>query len=181
MSELLIELFSEEMPPNLQINARNNLKKLLREGLSSVNLSYKDLETYSTPTRLTAFVSNLPNKIKILPSEVKGPKLGVTQNIVENFARSKNMSVNDLYEKKLELLMGQIPQFYNFDEKIIFKKFDRELRKKILLNLEDTSNKFEKFLRDTLPFSLPIHVIESFEDINEQLVNDIFNKVAVNW
>ena len=95
MSELLIELFSEEMPPNLQINARNNLKKLLREGLSSVNLSYKDLETYSTLTRLTAFVSNLPNKIKILPSEVKGPKLGVTQNIVENFARSKNVKVEE--------------------------------------------------------------------------------------
>ena len=81
-----------------------------------------------------------------------------------------------LYEKKLELLMGQIPQFYNFDEKIIFKKFDRELRKKILLNLEDTSNKFEKFLRDTLPFSLPIHVIESFEDINEQSENSEYPK-----
>ena len=102
MSELLIELFSEEMPPNLQTNARNQLKKLFSEELSSISLSYKGLEIYSTPTRLTIFISGLPKKIKILPSEVKGPKLGVPQNIVENFARSKSVSVDDLYEKKLE-------------------------------------------------------------------------------
>ena len=102
MSELLIELFSEEMPPNLQINARNQLKKLFCEELSLVNLSYKSLDLYSTPTRLTIFISGLPNKIKVLPSEVKGPKLGVPQNIVENFARSKNVKVEDLYEKKLD-------------------------------------------------------------------------------
>ena len=102
MSELLIELFSEEMPPNLQTNARNQLKKSFSEELSSISLSYKDLEIYSTPTRLTIFISGLPKKIKILPSEVKGPKLGVPQNIVENFARSKSVSVDDLYEKKLE-------------------------------------------------------------------------------
>ena len=102
MSELLIELFSEEIPPNLQINARNEFKKLLVEELSSVNLSYKDLEVYSTPTRLTIFVSGLPKKIKFLPSEIKGPKLGVPQNIVENFAKSKNVAIDDLYEKKLE-------------------------------------------------------------------------------
>jgi len=102
MSELLIELFSEEMPPNLQTNARNQLKKSFSEELSSISLSYKDLEIYSTPTRLTIFISGLPKTIKILPSEVKGPKLGVPQNIVENFARSKSVSVDDLYEKKLE-------------------------------------------------------------------------------
>ena len=102
MSELFIELFSEEMPPNLQINARRQLEKLLSESLSSLNLRYKNLAVYSTPTRLTAFVSNLPSKIKISATEVKGPKVGVPGNVVENFAKSKNMNVSDLYEKKLE-------------------------------------------------------------------------------
>ena len=102
MSELLVELFSEEMPPNLQINARTQFKKLLSEELSSLNLKYKAFEVYSTPTRLTVFISDLPNKIKILSSEVKGPKLGVPQNVIENFARSKNIKIDDLYEKKLE-------------------------------------------------------------------------------
>ena len=102
MSELIIELFSEEIPPNLQINARNQLKKIISDELSSVNLPYKDFIIYSTPTRLTIFISGLSNKIKILPSEVKGPKLGVSQEVTQNFARSKNVSVEDLYEKKLE-------------------------------------------------------------------------------
>ena len=66
MSELLIELYSEEIPPNLQINARNQLKKLFVEELSSSNLKYKVLEIYSTPTRLAIFVSGLPKTIKVL-------------------------------------------------------------------------------------------------------------------
>ncbi len=102
MSELLIELFSEEMPPNLQINARIQLKKILSEKFSSLNLKYKTFEVYSTPTRLAVLISDLPNKIKIAPSEVKGPKLGVPQNVIENFAKSKNVNINDLLEKKLE-------------------------------------------------------------------------------
>ena len=102
MSDLFIELFSEEMPPNLQINARRQLQKLLSENLSSLNLKYKNLSSYSTPTRLVFFVSNLPNKIKVSATEIKGPKVGVPDNIVENFAKSKKINVKDLYEKKLD-------------------------------------------------------------------------------
>ena len=102
MSELLIELFSEEMPPNLQINARNQFKKFFGEALLSLSLKYKSFEVYSTPTRLTATVSGLPSRIKILPTEIKGPKLGVPQSVVESFAKSKNIKLSDLYKKKLE-------------------------------------------------------------------------------
>ncbi len=102
MSELFIELYSEEMPPNLQISARIQLQKLLSENLSSMNLKYKDLVTFSTPTRLTAFVSNLPDKIKIPATEVKGPKVGLPQNVIENFAKKIKSSMKDLYKKKLE-------------------------------------------------------------------------------
>ena len=87
MSELLIELFSEEIPPKLQINARNQIKKLLIEELSSNNLSYEDIDVFSTPTRIAIYIFGLPSKIKVLPSEVKGPKLGVPQKIVESFAK----------------------------------------------------------------------------------------------
>ena len=100
MSELLIELFSEEMPPNLQINARNQFKKFFGEVLLSLSLKYKSFEVYSTPTRLTTVVSGLPSKIKILPTEIKGPKLGVPQSVVESFAKSKNIKFSDLYKKE---------------------------------------------------------------------------------
>ena len=102
MSDLIVELFSEEIPPNLQISARKQLKKILNDELESLNLTFSNFEIYSTPTRLTIFISNLPKKIKILSSEVKGPKVGVPQNVVENFARSKNVSTGDLYEKKID-------------------------------------------------------------------------------
>ena len=51
MSELLVELFSEEIPPNLQISARDQFKKLLNLELSSSNLPYKDFEIYSQNVR----------------------------------------------------------------------------------------------------------------------------------
>ena len=102
MSDLIIELFSEEMPPNLQISARNQLKKILKDELSSINLLYKSFEIYSTPTRLTVFISGIPKKIKVLPSEIKGPKVGVPENIVQNFARSKRMSISADWETRCE-------------------------------------------------------------------------------
>ena len=65
MSELLIELFSEEIPSSLQVNARSQIEKLLSQKLKSSNLNYKNLSVYSTPTRLTDLVSSLPILIKI--------------------------------------------------------------------------------------------------------------------
>ncbi len=102
MSELLIELFSEEIPPNLQVSARTQLDKLLKEEISSINLKYKTFEVYSTPTRLTVLITGLPNKINILPTEVKGPKSDVPQNVLEGFARSKNVKIENLFKKELE-------------------------------------------------------------------------------
>ena len=102
MSELLIELFSEEIPPNLQVSARTQLDKLLKEEISSINLKYKTFEVYSTPTRLTVLITGLPNKINILPTDVKGPKSDVPQNVLEGFARSKNVKIENLFKKELE-------------------------------------------------------------------------------
>ncbi len=102
MSELLIELFSEEIPSSLQVNARSQIEKLLSQKLKSSNLNYKNLSVYSTPTRLTVLVSSLPILIKIPGGEIKGPKVGVPENVIENFARSKEINVSDLYQKQLD-------------------------------------------------------------------------------
>ena len=102
MSELFIEFFSEEIPPNLQISARNQLKKSLDENLIESNLKYKNFEIYSTPTRIAACISGLPDKIKILPAEIKGPKVGVPEKVLENFAKSRSLDLSDLYEKNTE-------------------------------------------------------------------------------
>ena len=102
MSELLIEFFSEEIPPNLQISTRNQFQKLLEEKLSEAKIKHGNFKVYSTPTRIVAHISELPDKIKILPAEIKGPKVGVPEKVLENFAKSRFVSLSELYEKKTD-------------------------------------------------------------------------------
>ena len=51
MSELILELYSEEIPPNLQINARNDLKEKIKSSLVEENLKFGYLNVFSvTPS-----------------------------------------------------------------------------------------------------------------------------------
>ena len=134
MSELLIELFSEEIPSNLQINARKQLENLLKQNLSSSNLEPKTLEIFSTPTRLTIFVTGLPKIIKIPSTEIKGPKVGVSEDVINNYAKSKNLNISDLLEKKTEK-----GNFYFAKIKGREINTENELAKLIPLTLKDIS------------------------------------------
>ena len=102
MSELLVELFSEEIPSNLQIHTRQQLENLLKQNLYSSNLKPKSLEVFSTPTRLTIHITGLPKIIKIPAAEIKGPKMGVPESVINNYAKSKNLNVSDLQKKDTE-------------------------------------------------------------------------------
>ena len=76
MAELLLELYSEEIPPQLQIGARNQLKQYFEKSFEEENIKYKEILIYSSPTRLTLVVEGLAEKIKIESKEIKGPKIG---------------------------------------------------------------------------------------------------------
>ena len=65
MAELLFELYSEEIPPQLQIGARNQLKQFFERSLEEENIKYKELLIYSSPTRLALVAKGLAEKIKI--------------------------------------------------------------------------------------------------------------------
>ena len=82
MAELLLELYSEEIPPQLQIEARSQLKQFIENSFKENHLKYKDLTVYSSPTRLTLYVKNLSEKIKIDAKEIKGPKVGSTDQVL---------------------------------------------------------------------------------------------------
>ena len=102
MAEFLLELYSEEIPPQLQINARNELKQILEKLIEEEGLKYKSLQVYSTPTRLTLFIQDLSEKVKILSKEIKGPKVGVPENTLESFIKSQKANKNDVFEKEIE-------------------------------------------------------------------------------
>ncbi len=102
MPEFLLELYSEEIPPQLQINARNQLKQKLEKSLEEEGIQHKECLEYSSPTRLSIYIKSLPEKIKIKAKEIKGPKVGVPENILQGFTNSRNVSKKDLFKKETE-------------------------------------------------------------------------------
>ena len=58
MAELLLELYSEEIPPQLQIAARSQIKQYIENSFKESNIKYKELSVYSSPTRLTIFTTS---------------------------------------------------------------------------------------------------------------------------
>ena len=75
MSEFLLELYSEEIPPQLQINARNQLKHYLKKSLDEYGIKHKELLEFSNSTRLSVYIKGITEKIKIKSNEIKGPKV----------------------------------------------------------------------------------------------------------
>jgi glycyl-tRNA synthetase beta chain len=102
MAELLLELYSEEIPPQLQIGARNQLKHFFEKSFEEESIKYKEILIYSSPTRLTLAVKDLTDKIKIESREIKGPKVGSPDQILQGFIKAKNISLSDLIEKETE-------------------------------------------------------------------------------
>ena len=103
MAELLLELYSEEIPPQLQIGARNQLKEFVEKPLKEDNIKYRDLLVYSSPTRLTLLIKDLAEKIKIEAKEVKGPKVGSPEQVLQGFMKAE-IRPNEV--KNFEIQLG---------------------------------------------------------------------------
>ena len=102
MPELLLELYSEEIPHKLQVHARKQLKESIEAYLSEEGIDYKSITAYSCPTRLSVLIKEIPTNIRIPVKEIRGPKVGVLQNILDNFIRAHNVSKKDIFEKEIE-------------------------------------------------------------------------------
>ena len=102
MAELLLELYSEEIPPQLQIAARSQIKQSIENSFEKNSIKYKELLVYSSPTRLMVFIKSLPEKIKIDAKEIKGPKVDSPDQVIRGFIRAKNVNEKDLVEKNTD-------------------------------------------------------------------------------
>ena len=140
MSEFLLELYSEEIPSELQITARKELKENLEKSLKEEGLKYKSIIAYSTPTRLSILIKDIPIQIKIPAKEIRGPKVGVLDDILNSFIRAQNVSRKDVYEKENE--KGKF-YFLKIKSKEILTK---DLLTKIILN-SIASLKWKKSMR----------------------------------
>src|SRR4051812_589591 len=76
MPDLLLELFSEEIPARMQRRAAEDLKKLVTDALVERGFVYEGAKAYATPRRLALQVVGLPVKGKDVREERKGPRVG---------------------------------------------------------------------------------------------------------
>ncbi|HRY08121.1 MAG TPA: glycine--tRNA ligase subunit beta, partial [Hyphomicrobiaceae bacterium] len=98
MSELLLEIFSEEIPARMQGRAADDLKRLIIEGLKARGLEVGAAMAFATPRRLTLAVQNVPAMSPALCDERKGPRVGAPEKAVEGFLKAAGLTSLDAAE-----------------------------------------------------------------------------------
>ena len=100
MPDLLIELFSEEIPARMQARAAEDLKKRVTDGLVEAGLTYAGAAALSTPRRLTLAVDGLLAESPTIREERKGPKVGAPDKAIEGFLRGAGLTRDQLEERE---------------------------------------------------------------------------------
>jgi glycyl-tRNA synthetase beta chain len=100
MTDLLIELFSEEIPARMQDRAANDLKKLVTDGIVEAGLTYASAAAFSTPRRLTLTVDGMLDSSPLTVEERKGPKADAPEKAIEGFLRGAGVNRDELYERE---------------------------------------------------------------------------------
>ena len=100
MPDLLLELFSEEIPARMQAQASEDLKKLVTNALVERGLTYEGAAAFATPRRLALHVAGLPTRQPDAREEKKGPRVGAPDAAIQGFLKSAGLSSLD--EAKIE-------------------------------------------------------------------------------
>ena len=131
MPDLLLELFSEEIPARMQARAREDLKKLVTDGLVEAGLTYAGAGVFSTPRRLVLTVQGLTAESPTQREERKGPKADAPDPAIEGFLRSTGLSRDQLQlrdDKKGQVLFAVIERPGRPAADIVAEVVDRTIR-----------------------------------------------------
>jgi len=99
MAQLLLELFSEEIPARMQNGAARDLERLAGDHFKRMDLAYDRLAAFAGPRRLTLVVDALPDRQPDRSEERKGPRLGAPEAALAGFLRSTGLAREDLIER----------------------------------------------------------------------------------
>lgn len=99
MPDLLIELFSEEIPARMQARAAEDLKKRVTDGLVEAGLTYAGAAAFSTPRRLALAIEGLLDKSPTVREERKGPRTDAPEKAIEGFLRGAGVTRDQLEER----------------------------------------------------------------------------------
>jgi glycyl-tRNA synthetase beta chain len=100
VADLLIELFSEEIPARMQARACEDLKKLMTDGLVEAGLTYASAAAFATPRRLCLTVEGLLDASPRTVEERKGPRADAPEKAIEGFLRGAGLTRADLEERE---------------------------------------------------------------------------------
>ena len=90
--DLLLELFSEEIPARMQARAAEDLRKLVTDRLVSAGLIYEGARAFVTPRRLALAVQGVPVRQPDVKEEKKGPRVGAPDNAIQGFLRAAGLA-----------------------------------------------------------------------------------------
>lgn len=100
MSELFLELFSEEIPVSLQKDIREKLILDIKKVFEEKSIKFKKYFSLSTPNRLVVVFQNLDREVKIKSEEIKGPSTTSPPQALEGFLKSQKISKKQVFKKK---------------------------------------------------------------------------------
>jgi len=95
MPDLLLELFSEEIPARMQARAADDLRKMVTDRLVAAGLVYEGAKAFATPRRLALTVHGVPAQQPDVKEERKGPKVGAPEQAIAGFLRAAGLSSID--------------------------------------------------------------------------------------
>ncbi|MCB1334451.1 MAG: glycine--tRNA ligase subunit beta [Roseivivax sp.] len=99
MPDLLIELFSEEIPARMQARASEELQSRVTNGLVEAGLTYAGAAAFATPRRLALTVHGLTGHSPTLREERKGPRVDAPDQAIEGFLRGAGLTRDQLEER----------------------------------------------------------------------------------
>ena len=95
MPDLLLELFSEEIPARMQRQAADDLKRMVTDALVEQGLTYEGACAYATPRRLSIQIVGLPARQANIREERKGPRVGAPEASIQGFLKSAGLTSLD--------------------------------------------------------------------------------------
>jgi glycyl-tRNA synthetase beta chain len=95
MPDLLLELFSEEIPARMQAKAADDLRRMVTDKLVAEGLVYEGAKAFATPRRLTLTVHGIPARQSDLKEERKGPRVGGPDAAIQGFLKATGLTSLD--------------------------------------------------------------------------------------
>ncbi|WP_315741680.1 MULTISPECIES: glycine--tRNA ligase subunit beta [unclassified Bradyrhizobium] len=92
MPDLLLELFSEEIPARMQAKAAEDLRRMVTDKLVAEGLVYEGAKAFATPRRLALTVHGIPARQADLKDERKGPRVGGPEAAIQGFLKATGLS-----------------------------------------------------------------------------------------